>query len=238
MKKLGESKDGVSVYYHPEGHSHRPDLDSEVISHVTINERPFLVETITLDRVIGVDHLVETTDEDTVIGFRRGNRNHESRMVLNRTATETKEVTIILCKCGAEDGELNGEYALVTLFEGNQGRPEPYGKDDTPENQEFWRNHALIPTETEMDEIKKGKPSPSGLYIVSYWQCDYEDEYYGSTQEEVFNSYETASEYAKGELTRNVFNRYISVYTSSFEKGKLEKKDFIISYEGEYERSW
>ena len=70
MKKLGISADNIVVYNHPEGHSHRPDLDAEVISKIKIGNRPFVVETVTLDRVIGVDHLVETTDDDYIIGLR------------------------------------------------------------------------------------------------------------------------------------------------------------------------
>lgn len=157
MKELGISIDGIVVYNHPEGHSHRPDLDAEVISKVTIGNRPFVVETVTLDRVIGVDHLVETTSDDIIIRYKRGNRSNYSRMVLNRIPDPTNKVTVILCKCGQEDGELEGKYAIVTLYEGQAGNPEPYGKNDTIENRRFWRAHALVPTQSELKEIEESK---------------------------------------------------------------------------------
>ncbi len=184
MKKLGTSADNIIVYNHPEGHSHRPDLDAEVISKVTIGDCPFVVETITLNRIIGVDHLVETSADDIIIRYKRGNRSNYSRMVLNRTAEPTNKVTIILCKCGAEDGELDGKYALVTLYEGQAGNPEPYGRNDTPENREFWTNHALVPTEDEMIQIEANKINFDsiknydfeltnlGVLIATYWFND------------------------------------------------------------------
>lgn len=159
MKKIGTTTDGVAVYNHPEGHSHRPDLDEEVISKITIGDRPFVVETITLNRVIGVDHLVRTDANDIIIRYKRGNRPYYSRMVMNRTPEPTDKVTVILCKCGAEDGELEGKYALVTLYEGQAGSPEPYGRNDNQESREFWANHALVPTEEELEKIEENKIS-------------------------------------------------------------------------------
>ena len=151
---LGFSGDGVPIYNHPEGHSHRPDLDSETICKININGRDFVKETVNLGRSIGYDHLVKTHYGDEIVFHQRGNRPYKSRMVLNRDATQTENVTIIICKCGKEDGELSGKYALVTLFEGEPGMPEPYGfhKDDDGCIQ-FWKHHALVPTEKELAEI-------------------------------------------------------------------------------------
>lgn len=151
MKEIiGKTKDGIAIYNHPEGHSHRPDLDSEVISMISIDGKTFVKETVTMNRVIGYDHLVETNENDKIIMFQRGNRKTLSRMALNRTAKKTDKVTVILCKCGAEDGELEGKYVLITLFEGEPGMPE---RENDPECVEFWRTHALVPTEEELKEI-------------------------------------------------------------------------------------
>lgn len=149
---LGTSKDGIWVYYHPEGHSHRADLNKEAISKITIADRPFVRETVSIGRVIGVDHLVTINEDDKVVLWTRPGRKSPSKMVLNRTAEDTDRVTVIIAKCGEEDGDLAGKYALVTLFEGAPGMPE---RDDDQECQKFWANHALVPTDEELKLMRK-----------------------------------------------------------------------------------
>ena len=148
--------DGIEIFRHPtESHSHRPDLDAEAVSRVSIDGRFFVCETVDFSRTIGFDHLVETTDADEIVLYKRGSRSYESRMVPGRKAEPTSQVTAIICKCGPEDGEeWDGKYVLITLFEGDPGRPEPFGKDDVPENRAFWARHALVPTDEEFADMK------------------------------------------------------------------------------------
>ena len=148
--------DGIEIFHHPtESHSHRPDLDAEAVSRVSIDGRFFVCETVDFSRTIGFDHLVETTDADEIVLYKRGSRSYESRMVPGRKAEPTSQVTAIICKCGPEDGEeWDGKYVLITLFEGDPGRPEPFGKDDVPENRAFWARHALVPTDEEFADMK------------------------------------------------------------------------------------
>lgn len=157
LEKNMKTADGIAVFTHPsESHSHRPDLDAEAVSKISVNGRPFVVETVDLGRVIGVDHLVPVTEEDEIVLYKRGRRPYESRMVLGLEPVETSQVTVIICRAGAEDGpEWDGKYVLVTLFEGQAGRPEPYGNDDVPENREFWARHALVPTDEELEDMRR-----------------------------------------------------------------------------------
>ena len=152
---LGHTVDGTPVYLHPvASHSHRPDLNAEVISKLTIEKgQTFLRQTVDLGRVIGEDHLVETSDGDMIAYARRGNRAGESRFVLNRAAKPTTKVTIIAC-VDRDPGETQGLWCLVTLFEGEPGCREPWDASlKTPEAKAqayaFWANHALVPTEEE-----------------------------------------------------------------------------------------
>lgn len=65
MEQYYVSKDGVKVFVHPtESHPHRWDLIEEVIRNLTIGDRVFVLETLDLGRIIGVNHLVETTEKD------------------------------------------------------------------------------------------------------------------------------------------------------------------------------
>lgn len=54
---IAVSKNGIEVFSHPEGHSHRPDLNAEVISKIELpTDRTFVRTTVDLGRVIGKDH--------------------------------------------------------------------------------------------------------------------------------------------------------------------------------------
>ena len=160
-EKFYVSKDGVNIYIHPEAsHIHRPDLASEVISKIKIGDEVFLRETVDLGRVIGVDHLVTTTsaDEDSIVHFeRRPGSGYKSRMVLKRNPKETSKITAVIAKCDDNDGTAwSGKYVVITLFEGEPGMPEPYGRNENNrECVEFWKTHALVPTEDEMQMMQK-----------------------------------------------------------------------------------
>ena len=156
---IGTSKNGIAVYAHPESHSHRPDLNKEVISKISLPENgSFHRETVNLGRVIGVDHLVETSAENKIVMFQRGNRPGLSRMVIDKSPDETSLVTVVLCVATDPD-ELAGKWVLVTLFEGNPGEREPFDQSLTEEgkakSEAFWAFHALVPTEEELAQMKE-----------------------------------------------------------------------------------
>lgn len=182
---------GVEIYAHPAGHPHRPDLLVETISKITLNDgETFHRETVDLGRVIGKDHLVETTSEDYIVYLRRGNRAGETRMVL-KEAKDTSNVTIVLCVARKDDetpDELVGKWVVVTLFEGNPGEREPWDNTfiDADINEKaaaakakaenFWATHALVPTDDEMKQIRKG----DATFVITkdhrygIWRCENE----------------------------------------------------------------
>jgi hypothetical protein len=162
------SANNIPVFLHPESHSHRPDLNVEAIGKITLPEGTFCRTTIDMGRVIGVDHLVETNDNDKIVYLRRGNRPGETRMVLRDRADDTQFVTAILCVARKDKDtpdELVGKWILVTLYEGRQGEREPFDNAfidaDIDESVEaakqraeaFWSTHALVPTDEEMEII-------------------------------------------------------------------------------------
>lgn len=162
-KILGISKDGIPVYYHPTAsHSHRPDLDAEVISKIVIGDRGFIRETVDMGRTIGVDHLVAVGDQEVCTYMRRHNHPGESKFVLTKEAQPTSFVTIIICQ-DRDPGETQGKHCLVTLFEGKPGEREPFDVNiqNNPEalktSREFWAHHALVPTEEELKDIFNNK---------------------------------------------------------------------------------
>ena len=185
---------GIEVYSHPAGHPHRPDLLVETINKITLEKsKTFHRETVDLGRTIGKDHLVETTDEDHIVYLRRGNRPGETRMVI-KEASDTSFVTIILCVASKDNetpDELVGKWVVVTLFEGQPGKREPWDNAfvdadidigvaaEKERAESFWAAHALVPTEDEMKQIRKG----DAVFVIrknhryGIWLCQKEAEF-------------------------------------------------------------
>lgn len=154
-----KTKDGIEVYeIDGVSHSHRGDLNKEALEMVEIGGRGFVRDVVPFGRTIGVDHLVETKDGDEIATMSRNGNEYETRFVMNKEAEPTDKATVIIAKGGPEDGDLEGKYILITLFEGDPGMPEPYGRNEgNPECISFWENHALVPTpeQREMIEIEQ-----------------------------------------------------------------------------------
>ena len=170
------SANNIEIYSRANGdkHYHRPDLHVEVLKKITLpTDGGFKFAVIDMGHVIGVDHLVKTTQEDKIVYIKRGNRTGFSRMVMNREAEETRFVTAILCKnTDPADPDFlpgtEGKWVLVTLFEGDPGEKEPFDRAFAKASEDpavakslakswkFWATHALIPTPEELAEIRKG----------------------------------------------------------------------------------
>lgn len=149
--------DGSAIGCHP----HRMDIAEEAISLMR-NFDPtkcFHRETVEFNRIIGLDHCVETDRESEIFYMTRGARPGKTRFVLNRNAEPTNKCTLIVCRAGEEDGEFEGKFVLLTLFEGAEAPKEPFDKFSTEEAQkasvEFWNTHALVPTDDELKIIKE-----------------------------------------------------------------------------------
>lgn len=151
-----KTKDGIEVHeIRGVSHSHRTDLNEEALGMIEIGDRGFVRDVISFDRTIGVDHLVETKDGDEIARMSRNGNEYETRFVMNKEAEPTDKATVIIAKGGPEDGDLEGKYILVTLFEGDPGMPEPYGRNEgNPDCISFWENHALVPTPEQRAMIK------------------------------------------------------------------------------------
>lgn len=153
---LGHTRDGSAVYAVDQSHCHRPDLAAEALARVIVPDAAdFVLQTVDMGRVIGVDHLLTTQPGDPIVFMRRGDRPYPSRMVL-KEAAPTSLVTVILCREDAP-GELHGELILATLYEGQPAEREVGDPSlTTPEaiarSEDFWATHALAPTEVELSD--------------------------------------------------------------------------------------
>ena len=77
-------------------------------------------------------------------------------MVLTKEPKDTSYASYIIARGREEDGDLNGKLILITVYEGALGEPEPYRNNYTNETAiKFWRNHALVPTEEERENVER-----------------------------------------------------------------------------------
>ena len=165
MKKvLGITKNNLVVYDGTEigGHVHADVNPQDLCDAIAkINLNGFARETVELDHVVGVDHLVETKPYDVTYMYRRGNRAGESRMVLTREPEYTHKITVIMCVCRAEAGEEWADKAVViTAFAGALAEKEPWDSslktsEEKAKAKAFWATHALVPTDEEEEAINK-----------------------------------------------------------------------------------
>lgn len=86
---------------------------------------------------IGKTTCVRTTEDDTILYAIRKRRNGHSRLVLDRKPMDTNHMTGVFKKS-------KDHYVIITLFNGEKSGKEPYDKNATKKEIEFWENHALI----------------------------------------------------------------------------------------------
>lgn len=154
---MGVTKDGQTVYdrmdshFHPEGGLTLETLKS-AISTISTEDRPFIVETVQFDGVVGKDTCVEVGPEDEIVMVYRKKRMGLTPMVKNREPADCDTVRVIMCK----DRDNNDRYTLVTAFVGGDSPREPWdpnisSDEERAESEEFWNTHALIYNEDLID---------------------------------------------------------------------------------------
>lgn len=139
-KKLGMLASGENVYDRLNSHLHNiPILEVYLplaLQSIDTENRPFIVETVDFNKVIGESECVETKPGDEIIYAQRPGRAGLSRFVRGEKAP-TSKLTVVLKK--VEDG-----YITLTAYVGEKSEPEPWDKVATPASVEFWNTHALV----------------------------------------------------------------------------------------------
>ena len=144
---LGVSKDGQDVFVindnkHMAAHAAVSDsILAEGVGKIEINDRPFLMDTVDLGRIIGVDDCVAVTDADDVRLLQRKARKGLSRIVFGRKAEPTRLLTIGICR---DDDNL---LTVFTAFFGVKAPKEPWDcktEQERAESDAFWAGHALV----------------------------------------------------------------------------------------------
>ena len=165
MTMAGITKNGTRVYFHPEGHPHRPDLAEEALALMEVPERPAdptdrrqtrAAATVDLGRTIGLNHRVERRPGMHCFFMVRGEgpekRNYPSIMTLDADPEPETRLTMVCFWDQENDG-----WVLYTNHEGKEDPwPEPgtvrfnhLSDADKEAAKEWHMNHPLACTEEE-----------------------------------------------------------------------------------------
>ena len=154
LEEIAVSKNGKTVLVdmwrsHAATHfSSSPKLQSVVktlIESIDLEE-----DVIDLDydmgKEVGLCDLVATTDEDEIVYALRPNRHVYARLVKNRSAEPSSWITVRLVAIDKT------AYRLHTAFVGKRTPSFPGGNFMPEQSREFWKKHALVWGNQEVDE--------------------------------------------------------------------------------------
>ena len=134
------TKDDCAVIDRWNSHLHESAVKilPEALRKVRAGNRPFLVEEVKFDHVVGNTTCVRTTDADEILYAKREGRRGHSRFVKGREAEPSSSVVLILKRRN------EGGYVLITAYVGSRAEPEPWDPKSNLDSQIFWASHALI----------------------------------------------------------------------------------------------
>ena len=113
------------------------DLIKEVLPTIVAEEDNVYIDK-DMGRIVGSTDLVETGTDDKIVYAKRLNRDNYTRFVKNRKARPTSFVTVVLKK------NVRSEYELWSAWIGSAIPQFPGDEYETTESRPFWRRHALV----------------------------------------------------------------------------------------------
>lgn len=143
---VGATQDGTEVYAFLTGSkvgirlAWQPQLltlAKELLATVTLRGADTVVE-YDMQRQIGYDYVIGTTDTDTVFYACLVKDEVFTRFVKNRKPTPTNYLTII----ARRDAE--NSYELTDIYIGRYVPPRPGSTDETDASRPYWARHAVI----------------------------------------------------------------------------------------------
>ena len=154
-RKLGVTKDGISVIDRAKSHCHLPPgLLAEALSRIDLSgEEQFAKFSVPMGREVGCTDCVQTCPDDVIVYARREGRGGPTRFVMNRAGTPCATVQVVLKSTG---NPLT--WVLITAFIGESAEPEPWDNHATPRSASFWRSHALCWGSAPVVPLSASKP--------------------------------------------------------------------------------
>lgn len=111
----------------------------EQIDFDAISPREVVEITVWFDQPVGYQECVKTSESDCIIYQQRAARANVSRFVLNRQPEPCQSVFLVLGRVRDTN-----RYVFRTAFVGDKSAREPWDRNATSSDVEFWREHALV----------------------------------------------------------------------------------------------
>lgn len=143
---IGQTRNGAQVYAQligsqaGENIARQPQLlalAKEMLANVILRGSKVNLE-YDMDRPLGYDFIVETSDKDTVFYGRLLKDDVYTRFTKNGKPHATSYLTVTLVR------DDDGNYELSDIWLGRLMPPRPGSKNETPASKPYWSNHALI----------------------------------------------------------------------------------------------
>ena len=156
---LGKTRDNMTVYDRKDySHVHgegglTTELIQSALSVVPTNDKFLIEKEVPFDGVVGQKTCVEVSPNDEVVMMYRKNRYGRTPMVKNRSPEPSNKITVVFRKSRKDEF---GDYTMLTSYIGDKSEKEPWDTslrrpEDRKRSKEFWKNHALIYDESEVD---------------------------------------------------------------------------------------
>lgn len=151
MSPLGKLKSGEVVVDREVSHIHS---DARYLLEDALSKIEFpknldrYVAIVEYDHVIGKSRLVKVDEGDKIFYAQRQNRTGLSKLVKDREAEDCKSVTVVLEKSKSD----KNKAVLMTIYIGEPAPNEPYDKQLSAEEIEYWKQSALVPVYDELVE--------------------------------------------------------------------------------------
>ena len=147
MKHLiGQSRNGIPIHEQLIGsrageniarHPQLLSLAKEMFAKVTLQGAEIHLE-YDMDRSIGYNFIIETSDKDTIFYARLLKDDTYTRFVKNGKPQPTSYVAVTLFQ------DDNKDYELSDIWIGHLRPPSPGSSGETAESKRYWSSHALI----------------------------------------------------------------------------------------------
>lgn len=143
---IGDTQNGISVYVdliHSTAAARiaqQPqllNLVQEVIKKTALNDSDISLE-YNMERIVGYDFVVRTTDQDTVFYARPMRDEVYTRFTKNGKPTPAQHLVLVLRRDKAN------QYELLDTWIGHISPPRPGSANETPSSKTYWSNHAFV----------------------------------------------------------------------------------------------
>jgi hypothetical protein len=124
-----------------------------IFEQITKFDEEKIVMAFEFPSIVGKTTCVTTNENDEIFYAIRVGRSGHTRFVLNREPFNCNFITVVLLRVPTH-------YLIMSSYIGNVAKPEPWDEHASPDDLEFWKEHALIFGEEKIIDDSQSKTCP------------------------------------------------------------------------------